>query len=68
MADKRIVRLEAVIYPDEDPLQMLRDLDTELRAKEPTLTLWRAGWEREEMQVSGRLQVRFQCYVEGRQR
>ena len=68
MADKKVVRLEAVIYPDEDPWQMLRDLDAELRAKEPTLTLWRAGWEREEMQVSGRLHVRFQCFVEGRQR
>lgn len=68
MADKRIVRLEAVIYPDENPAQMVADLDAQLRKEEPTLTLWRAGWEREEMQVSGRTQVRFTCWVEGRQR
>lgn len=68
MADKRIVRLEAVIYPDEDPMQMVRDLDTELRKGYPTFLLWQAGWEREEMQVSGRLQVRYQCWVEGREK
>ncbi len=68
MADKTIVRLEAVIYPDQDPLAMLRDLDAELRRTYPTLTPWGSGWTREEMLVNGRLNVRFQCYVEGRQR
>lgn len=68
MADKTIVRLEAVIYPDQDPLAMLTDLTAELKRTYPTLTPWKANWEREEMFVSGKLNVRINCWVEGRQR
>jgi hypothetical protein len=62
----KVVRLEADIAQIQDPYQMVRDLDLELKKDYPDLRLEKAGYERKEMVIGGRVNVRWSCWVEGR--
>ena len=62
----KVVRLEADIFPDQDPYAMVRDLDLDLKKNYPDLRLESGGFERREMTVAGVVRVRWACWVEGR--